>query len=230
MGKDDNDDSAVQPSPADEANVNLTTLDLSCAIGTTLTVRQVERLLFPSRRNRVDEEPPQSWDVPAPMRPSFALLPNLTRLSLAVRPGSRAPVSWTQLLHLSSRLKGLTQLSLAYWPRPSCAAVADYEDPSHLESWDDAVAIVNRLSSYTYMLELLDLTGCHSWAFTLLLAREMDWAKNWGRLEKVKVYPNRPSSGKSNKTLEDDLRRSLETHVRFVRKGRRGPWCTFTVV
>ncbi|KAF2868161.1 hypothetical protein BDV95DRAFT_610131 [Massariosphaeria phaeospora] len=146
-----------------------------------------------------------SWDdeaeeptVTVPLTLRVPTFPNLTRLSLAY-PGASG--SWADLLTLSSSLKKLTHLSLAYWPRPSmtpnavtASMVSKHSAPislggSHFYSdldddWHEAANILRRLSLNTYSLTWLDLEGC-TWhkALTVSDVGQGSTAARRGRLD-----------------------------------------------
>ncbi|KAK7190479.1 hypothetical protein DPSP01_005294 [Paraphaeosphaeria sporulosa] len=151
-------------------------------LGAAVTSSMAGLSLSPS--NRQDKAPIEivdSWEDEAedgalsvlPPTLTVPIFPNLTRLSLG-HPGTAA--SWTDLLSLSSHLKTLTHLSLAYWPRPSTtpnaattSMVARHATVSlggsHFYSdldddWHEAANILRRLSLNTYCLKWLDLEGC----------------------------------------------------------------------
>lgn len=124
---------------------------------------------------------------------SSSRFPYITRLSLA-NPGTWA--SWAQLLSLSTNLKTLTHLSLAYWPNPSltpnattASMVSKHSRPVSLggtsfysamdNDWHEAANILRRLSSNTYCLKWLDLEGC-AWhqALTWGVPPMSQWLKN----------------------------------------------------
>ncbi|KAJ4352086.1 uncharacterized protein N0V89_007432 [Didymosphaeria variabile] len=120
-----------------------------------------------------EDEADDGLPLVLPATLTVPIFPNLTRLSLA-HPGTAA--SWTDLLSLSTHLKTLTHLSLAYWPRPSTtpnaattSMVARHATVSlggsHFYSdldddWHEAAKILRRLSLNTYCLKWLDLEGC----------------------------------------------------------------------
>jgi hypothetical protein len=100
---------------------------------------------------------------------------------------------------VSSRLKTLTHLSLAYWPTPSttpnaatASMVSKHTNPvalggSHFYSeldddWHEAANILRRLSKNTYCLKWLDLEGC-TWHKAL----------TWDHFEQMRTRGSRSS-------------------------------------
>ncbi|PGH12133.1 hypothetical protein AJ80_06854 [Polytolypa hystricis UAMH7299] len=163
---------------------DVTRLDLSCALGRWITLKQLRQEL----KQRVDEsagpaaqkdaqqaaDPPTSWEDEAEaveQRPlatpsstsitMYTRFKNLRYLSLA-RPNPGA-ADWNSLLKLVAHLPTLTHLSLAHWPYPSITSSAV-----------DAPSVLRSLSRTTYCLKWLDLEGCDSWIINLLpLATEV---------------------------------------------------------
>ncbi|KAJ3488620.1 hypothetical protein NLG97_g6169 [Lecanicillium saksenae] len=191
---------------------DITALDLTGALGRSLTLRDVTAFLFPARSiTPVPEEPQDSWDAieeaVTPM-PSHALLPNITHLSLAVNPELREAASWRDLLALAPRLGSVTHLSLAYWPEPcflQSAKFATVSSPqgnripysgtnyySHSidHDWSEALLVLKKLSQSLYTLEFLDLTGCASWFKALKLEDDhdyVDWVSHWGKITHLRL-------------------------------------------
>jgi hypothetical protein len=184
-------------------NDNLYRLDLSGAIGYSVSLKQLTSFIE---------------------RPSLSIaanVPHLTHLSLAYP----APtVSWRNLLTFSKHLPALTHLSLAYWPTPSLTAnskTAVMSSPygrdlqyggtnfySHsLENdFREAADILRRLAGRLYGLEYLDVSGCIPWVRALRWngldtldsrADEMgiqngalegiDWGHQWLKLTTLKL-------------------------------------------
>jgi len=151
-------------------------------------------------KKKVTVEVVESWedevDISTPTISkslSSSRFPYITRLSLA-NPGTWA--SWAQLLSLSTNLKTLTHLSLAYWPNPSltpnattASMVSKHSRPVSLggtsfysamdNDWHEAANILRRLSNNTYCLKWLDLEGC-TWhqALTWGVPPISQWLKN----------------------------------------------------
>lgn len=116
----------------------LTHLDLSGAVGASLTFRQLDHYFsdptvsaVPQRQQQqppttpIPPRPLDSWDsdpdpttgIPPPLRTTR--FPNLTALSLS-HPPTSASASWPRLLHFATaHLATLTHLSLAFWPPPA---------------------------------------------------------------------------------------------------------------
>lgn len=185
----------------------ITALDLTGALGRSLTLRDVTAFLFPAPPTvPVLDEAQDSWDavedLPA-ARLCHALVPNLTHLSLAINPDQAENASWRDLLTLAPRLGSITHLSLAYWPEPCFLQSAkfvtvgspqghripyggtNYYSHSIDHDWSEALLVLKKLSQSLYTLEFLDLTGCASWFKALKLEDEhdyVDWVNNWGKI------------------------------------------------
>ncbi|OCL01861.1 hypothetical protein AOQ84DRAFT_443746 [Glonium stellatum] len=151
-------------------------------------------------KKKATAEVVESWEdevdisTPSMSKPlGISSFPYITRLSLA-NPGPWA--SWAQLLSLSTHLKTLTHLSLAYWPTPSstpnataASMVSKHTRPVSLggtslysaldNDWHEAANILRRLSNNTYCLKWLDLEGC-TWhqALTWGVPPMSQWLKN----------------------------------------------------
>ncbi|KAJ4164977.1 hypothetical protein LMH87_006629 [Akanthomyces muscarius] len=190
----------------------ITSLDLTGALGRSLTLREVTAFLFPARPTApVLEDAQDSWDAsedrPA-ARLSHALVPNLTHLSLAINPELAQNASWRDLLTLAPKLRSVTHLSLAYWPEPCFLQNAkfvtvgspqghripyggtNYYSHSIDHDWSEALLVLKKLSQSLYSLEFLDLTGCASWFKALKLEDEhdyIDWVSNWGKITRLRL-------------------------------------------
>lgn len=190
----------------------ITSLDLTGALGRSLTLRDVTTFLFPARPTApVLEDAQDSWDAsedrPA-ARLSHALVPNLTHLSLAINPELAQNASWRDLLTLAPKLRSVTHLSLAYWPEPCFLQNAkfvtvgspqghqipyggtNYYSHSIDHDWSEALLVLKKLSQSLYSLEFLDLTGCASWFKALKLEDEhdyIDWVSNWGKITRLRL-------------------------------------------
>ncbi|KAL8399891.1 hypothetical protein RB594_000343 [Gaeumannomyces avenae] len=173
-------------------NENIRCLDLMGCLGKSIELKELSGFLFKG------QPPPEaqhtglqdSWDAPEAPQESLRLplLPNLTRVSLAVSPQNAHKMSWRQLLSFSRHAGGaITHLSLAHWPEPTLtpnAIGATVDSPagpvqyggtgfySHSldDDWSEAVAVLKRLSKSLYGLEYLDLTGCAAWTEALARA------------------------------------------------------------
>lgn len=192
------------------ADAETMALDLTGALGKSLSLKAVTSLLFPARHAAsTGEEPRDSWDddeeAPAAGVPQ-SLLPCLTHISLAINPAQSMRASWRELLALAPRLGSVTHLSLAYWPEPcflQSAKFATVSSPqghripyggtnyySHSidHDWSEALLVLKKLSQSLYTLEYLDLTGCASWFKALRLEDDhvyVDWVKNWGKIKRL---------------------------------------------
>ncbi|KAL7922300.1 hypothetical protein ACQKWADRAFT_85440 [Trichoderma austrokoningii] len=244
----DDDDDASEYYHHTAVNAEVNYLDLSGALGRSLTLKEVSELLYPSKKQEDLSEPQESWDesetMPSPPR---ALLPNLTHLSLAFDPLLASEASWKQLLTMSSKLTTITHLSLAYWPTPCLtprARLSTVTTPqgqsvayggtnlySHSidHDWSEALLVLKLLSRNLYALEFLDLTGCSSWFKVLMLHSEhdfVDWVGSWGKVTLLRLY--------NGWTLEEDDRpfeqiayrealemaANVERHIRTTRAGK----------
>ncbi|KAM3522916.1 hypothetical protein MY4038_008416 [Beauveria bassiana] len=185
----------------------ITAMDLTGALGRSLTLRDLTAFLFPARSTApLQDDTQDSWDaiehIPT-TRLSHALVPNLTHLSLAINPAKAENASWRDLLNLAPRLESITHLSLAYWPEPCLLQSAkfatvgspqgcqisyggtNYYSHSIDHDWSEALLVLRKLSRSLYALEFLDLTGCASWWQALKLQDQhdyIDWANNWGKI------------------------------------------------
>lgn len=173
-------------------NENIRCLDLMGCLGKSMELKELSGFLFKSQSppEAQSTELQDSWDEPEAPQESLhlPLLPNLTRVSLAVSPQNAHKMSWRQLLSFSKHVGGaLTYLSLAHWPEPTLTPNAigtTVDSPagpvqyggtgfySHSldDDWSEAVAVLKRLSKNLYGLEYLDLTGCHAWTEALTRA------------------------------------------------------------
>ncbi|KAI1097593.1 hypothetical protein F4804DRAFT_159853 [Jackrogersella minutella] len=199
-------------------NGDVFSLNLGGSIGKSLTIKDLKDLLYPSKVEIEQPDLQDSWDAPGdapgPVSGPTRLLPNLTRLSLAIDPGNAPSVSWKQLLSLASKLPTLTHLDISGWPEPSLtpnAKFAKVASPftgrsvqyggtgpySHnLDSdWSEAILILKRLSKFLYSLEYLDLTGCGVWFPALMKESDgdftlnfVDWVGDWGKITTLKLF------------------------------------------
>ncbi|KAL7938201.1 hypothetical protein V8C35DRAFT_291202 [Trichoderma chlorosporum] len=229
-------------------NAEVNYLDLSGALGRSLTLKETSELLFPIKKQVDSSEPQESWDenviIPSPPR---ALLPNLTHLSLALDPQLASEASWRQLLTLSSKLTTITHLSLAYWPDPSLTPRArlstvttpqgqsiayggtNYYSHSLDHDWSEALLVLRMLSRNLYALEFLDLTGCASWFKALMLHSDhdfVDWVGAWGKVTLLRIYtgwtPGEEALPSEVIAYREavDVATSVERHIRAARGGK----------
>ncbi|KAI9669579.1 MAG: hypothetical protein M1817_004622 [Caeruleum heppii] len=176
----------------------LTHLDLSNAIGRTVTLSHLQSLFSPpippsNAAVSTSDSPLDSWEtaiatLPTPLQTSH--FPALTHLSLA---NPSPTVSWTKLLSLAPSLATLTHLSLAHWPVPSLTpnskttvldssssnsrSPSSYPAPKYGATyyysafdgdWSEAARIIRKLSKATYCLRWIDLSGCEEWIAALM--------------------------------------------------------------
>ncbi|KAK5660470.1 hypothetical protein OQA88_13017 [Cercophora sp. LCS_1] len=204
---DDQQDTAESVNPS-SANEYFRHLDLTGSLGRSLKLRELTALLFPSQQPPTNLQ--DSWDVPEESTVPRPLLPNLSHLSLGVRPDCSQSVSWRHLLSFVSHCPTLTHLSLAFWPEPSLtpnAKLASFVSPqgrtvqysgtgpySHSldNDWAEAIVVLRRLSKILYGLEYLDLTGCGEWSSALWSHADhdaVDWVGDWGKISTILLYP-----------------------------------------
>ncbi|KAL6896461.1 hypothetical protein GGI43DRAFT_119070 [Trichoderma evansii] len=229
-------------------NAEVNYLDLSGALGRSLTLKEVSELLYPSKKQEDLAEPQESWDeneiIPSPPR---VLLPNLTHLSLALDPQLASEASWKQLLAMSSKLTTITHLSLAYWPDPCLTPRArlstvttpqgqnvayggtNYYSHSIDHDWSEALLVLRMLSRNLYALEFLDLTGCAPWFKALMLHSEhdfVDWVVSWGKVTLLRIYtgwmPGEDSLPSEWIAYRESLEvaANVERHIRTARAGK----------
>ncbi|RHZ72805.1 hypothetical protein CDV55_108604 [Aspergillus turcosus] len=122
-----------------DGDPEISRLDLSCALGRWMTIKQLSHELFLSKsaaslaQGKAKEPVPSSWEedddeedetaaenanmpIPKTLNPGLRFQ-NLRFLSLAhPKP---AAASWNSLIDLLSRLSTITHLSLAHWPLPT---------------------------------------------------------------------------------------------------------------
>lgn len=169
----------------------VTRLDLSCALGYWMPLKQIANELRPSPKSAmpasqrdVEEAVPTSWDeeldsnkttltatsssrnssIPKALdQPRFQ---NLRHLSFAhPEPGS---AKWDPLIHLLARLPTISHLSLAHWPIPCRSSTTQrHREPNDALRDNDvlaeAAAVLRQLARSTYCLKWLDLEGCSEW-------------------------------------------------------------------
>ncbi|KXJ95623.1 tafazzin [Microdochium bolleyi] len=202
--------------PPDLAIINddVTDLDLAGSIGRSVSIKELGDILFPAQKpTETEPELLDSWDAPSPTAGPARLLPNLTRLSLAVEPTASKPPSWKHLLAIASKLNTVTHLSLVGWPEPSFTPNAKHTKVispttgqavqyggtgtySHTldGDWTEATLMLRRLSGRMYSLEHLDLSGCADWFPALRhVVRDagdaecVDWAGDWGKVRTLRL-------------------------------------------
>ena len=171
---------------------DVTRMDLSGAIGRSLTLTDLQNVLKRSRQKDRHQQRTElvldSWedDLDLSDLSSMAVstplqFPRLTHLSLA-HPAKT--VSWQDLIGLSSSLGSLTHLCLDFWPRPSLPEV-ETVSAQHRSLLDDsmlgnkpsqeqeAALILQQLGRNTPSLTWVSFAGCQTW-FDALLPQDDD--------------------------------------------------------
>ncbi|OBT73313.1 hypothetical protein VF21_08408 [Pseudogymnoascus sp. 05NY08] len=187
-------------------NEDFTRLDLASAVGSSLSLKHVMRLIHPPTNDATPAA--VSWDAPSPPQSIRASpLIGLTHVSLA-NPGPAA--SWVALLAFAGATPTLTHVSLASWPAPNLtpnatainakmtargspvvnlAAEDRYAHSIDLD-FSAAAAILRRLARRWYSLEYLDVDGCAEWWKALYWGTEdegIDWAGDWARVRCISM-------------------------------------------
>ena len=229
-------------------NEQITYLDLAGSVGHSIKLKDVTQILFPSDEDADMIEPEESWEGSlTPPRPTGPLVPYLTHLSLALRPGKMSDVSWKQLLAFSEKAHALTHLSLAYWPTPCFTPRAQRSlvtTPSGRnvsyggtnlyshsidDDWSEALLILRIFSRNLYALEYLDLTGCESWFRALHRESEhdaVDWAGSWSKITELRLRAGwQPSeqAKQSERMIYADAAaeaKQVEKHIIAMRQGQ----------
>ncbi|KAF2279580.1 uncharacterized protein EI97DRAFT_464806 [Westerdykella ornata] len=197
---------------------------LGPAISHSPNVPPGDTLLAPAKgKEKATTDVPDSWEdeqIPTSPHLSRAKLtsppfPHLTRLALG-HPGAGA--SWAKLITITDDLRGLTHLSLAYWPLPAYPWRTDdvgFRDFSD-DEMNDASITLSQLARDTRGLKWLDLEGC-SWLQALIWEQKStddgpahgsgDWAmytpwRNiceayWDQLEYINMFAGWVPSSRS---------------------------------
>lgn len=202
------DESDYEDFDAGRVNNEFFRLDISGAMGNSLSFKQLAELLQkPSAATSDLEE--RSWEENLSLGTLSAPIPHLTHLSLS-HPAQT--VSWKSLLAFSKHIPTLTHLSLAFWPVPSLAPNAktavvqsrygrdvqyggtNYYSHSLDNDFREASEMLRRLAGRLYGLEYLDLSGCADWLRALRWGagsgddRGIDWGGQWLKLRTLKIY------------------------------------------
>ncbi|OBT47715.1 hypothetical protein VE00_02206 [Pseudogymnoascus sp. WSF 3629] len=187
-------------------NEDFTRLDLASAVGSSVSLKHVMRLIHPPTNDSIPAA--VSWDAPSlPQSIRASPLIGLTHVSLA-NPGPAA--SWVALLAFAAATPTLTHVSLASWPAPNLtpnatainakmtargspvvnlAAEDRYAHSIDLD-FSAAAAILRRLARRWYSLEYLDVDGCAEWWKALYWGTEdegIDWAGDWARVRCISM-------------------------------------------
>lgn len=232
----------------DAHNEQVTYLDLSGSIGHSIKLKEVTNMLFPSNEEIGSDATEESWEgSTTPPTPTGPLVPYLTHLSLALRPGKVDGASWKQLLALSSKARAVTHLSLAFWPRPCFTPRAqfssisspqgrnipysgtNYYSHSIDDDWSEALLVLRILSRNFYALEYLDLTGCESWFPALRKESEhdaVDWAGAWSKITELRLragwQPGEDAKASERSAFAEAATEAklVERHIIAMRAGR----------
>lgn len=191
-----------------EKNDEFFRIDLSGAMGNSVSFRQLNELVQkPITPADVDAEE-LSWDDTALCQSLSAPIPALTHLSLS---HPTTTISWPRLLSFAKHVPNLTHLSLAFWPVPSLtpnSKTAVVQAPNGQEiqyggtnpyshfldnDFAEAADILRRLADRLHGLEYFDITGCTHWLRALRWRgtgpeRNVDWGNQWSKLRTLKVY------------------------------------------
>lgn len=177
-------------------NDNFRRLDVSCAIGRSISFSQLsESIISPE-----EEASEETWEIRS--NPT-SFLPFLTHLSLSHPPPN---ISWTKFLSFAKNVPTLTHLSLAYWPVPSLTpnsktatisprygTSVQYGGTSLYShsldgDWSEAAGILKRLSWSLYNLEWLSLDGCTEWAPALRWKKSgINWKEHWSKIRSISL-------------------------------------------
>lgn len=171
-------------------------MDVSGAIGRSISLQQLAGLIIPEEDERESEE----WDNEATStiykNPS-TFLPFLTHLSLSYPPLS---ISWSKFLNFAKSVPTITHLAIADWPVPTMtpnsktttitssfglsvdAGGSNYYSHSLDGDWSEAAGILRRLSWALYNLEWLNVDGI-DWAPALCWKENgINWKDHWGKI------------------------------------------------
>ncbi|RKF61253.1 putative tafazzin [Erysiphe neolycopersici] len=190
-------------------NENFSRLDLSGAIGSSLSIEQVTGLVRYKSLPTSVETSILSWEDNLNLSISLIPpIPHLTHLSLS---HPSLSVSWSALLSLTAYLPTLTHLSLAHWPIPLPTQISVSNVSNQLlneiykfsntkkvsqildDYYSNATRTLRKLANHLPGLKYLDLTGCQAW-FKVLVAydiedlyRGIEWGKHWTQLQTLKL-------------------------------------------
>ncbi|KUJ10428.1 uncharacterized protein LY89DRAFT_740142 [Mollisia scopiformis] len=192
----------------EEHNESFFRLDVSGAMGHSLTFKQLTALVQkPTSTSEID--PDLSWEESI-SRFLSPPIPTLTHLSLS---HPSPTISWTRVIAFAKHIPRLTHLSLAFWPVPSLTPISNttvmasryakdvqyggtnYYSHSLDGDCREAAEVLRRLAGKLHSLEYLDLTGCADWVRALRWVgdggegdRGIDWGTQWVKLRTLKVH------------------------------------------
>jgi len=171
-----------------EGDTGITRLDLGCALGYWISMKQIASELIPAKSvipasRDAEEAIPTSWEEELQSEETPTTTP--TSRAISVPKGLRQPrfknlrylsfahpnpssAKWGSLIQLLSRLPTITHLSLAHWPIPfRTSIIARSREPNNEPHGNDVMAeagaLLRQLSRSTYCLKWLDLEGCSGW-------------------------------------------------------------------
>lgn len=199
----------LRPPHPDEdfaGNEDMCRLDLSGALGRSISFLQLTELLSPKK---LETGPEESWDIddaiPKLYKNPTTFLPFLTHLSVSHPPPG---ISWAKLLELAKNVPTVTHLSLAHWPVPSLNPNSkmttistaqgltmqyggtNFYSHSLDDDWSEAAGILRRLSWSLYNLEWLNLDGNTEWAPALRWNERksgVDWKEHWKKVKHISL-------------------------------------------
>ncbi|KAN0104344.1 hypothetical protein V8E51_010089 [Hyaloscypha variabilis] len=209
----ENEDEDWERTSPGEHNEGFFRLDISGAIGRSVSFKQLTELILKSSPTAIPSSSQPPADLDLSWEESFTRslsppIPHLTHLSLSHPPQS---ISWPRFLTFASHIPTLTHLSLAFWPVPSLTPNArtavvtsrfgkdiQYGGTgfySHTLDNDfrEASDVLRRVAGKLYGLEYLDLTGCGEWLRALRWEGNVgegagiDWGSQWVKLHTLKL-------------------------------------------
>lgn len=194
------------PEIAFEGNEDMHRLDISGAVGRSISFSQLTELFS---RKKVETIPEESWDVDDAASTIYknptTFLPFLTQLSLSHPPPG---ISWAKLLEVVKHVPTVTHLSLAFWPAPSLSPWSrtttmnasqglsvqyggtNFYSHSLDDDWSEAASILRRLSWSLYNLEWLNLDGNTEWAPALICNEKgsgINWKQHWKKVGHISM-------------------------------------------
>lgn len=185
----------------DDDDEDFTHLDLSRALGPSLTFKDLRSLFLEKRVAAVASPVTDDWDI-ATATPGRARFAGVTHLSLAWPAASEA--SWARLMAFVQCVPTITHLSLAGWVRPG--------EPG----------VLRRFARLLLCLKWLDVSDCPAALYEAL--KEVEWDRAWRGVETVVCRQGEEIPDKVREERDrvvDELRGS----IRAVRTEMGGKWC-----